>query len=402
MKLNRAASLFVSIALLASVVVGYSTTASAAGNPNCNAVDGDYIVSFAPGVSVDKEIKSAPGRAINAKFKYDKVINGFAAALSAEQVCAFQKRPNIQKIELDGVVSIDQVTPSWGLDRIDQNGAVTRDSNGNYVTGEYSYDTTGLGVDVYVIDTGVTAPNATEFGSRLKQLENFTGDRKNYDCNGHGTHVAGTIGGTVYGVAKGVSIYPIKVLDCRGSGTNSGVIKGVERVIALHTNGKAVANMSLGGGVSDLLDLAVLALIDDGVTVVVAAGNSKVDVSTTSPARVTRAITVAASDLTDTFASFSNFGTGVDVIAPGVGITSDYIISKTNLNGVKTLSGTSMASPHVAGVLARYLESVLVNPKPGLTSVPGALLILDKIQETSTIKLKGTPNNLIYIAPPIN
>ncbi len=351
MKLNRAASLFVSIVLLASVVVGYSTTASAAGNPNCNAVDGDYIVSFAPGVSVDKEIKSAPGRAVSAFHRYEAVLNGFAASLSAEQACAFEKRPNIRYVELDSIVTTQAITESalsWGLDRIDQTSLP--------LLGTYEYNSTGAGVTAFVIDTGISNTNK-DFGTRLLSHENFTKDRKNYDCNGHGTHVAGTIGGTKYGIAKSVSLIGLKVLNCQGSGTISGVIAGVNRAATLHTTQPAVANMSLGGGVSPSLDAAVLALINDGVTVVVAAGNESADASTSSPANVDAAITVAASSSNDSFAGFSNFGSKVDLIAPGVGITSDWLVSSTNKAGVNTISGTSMASPHVAGVAARYLST---------------------------------------------
>ncbi len=351
MKLNRAASLFLSIALLASVVVGYSTTASAAGNPNCNAVDGDYIVSFAPGVSVDKEIKSAPGRAVSAFHRYDAVLNGFAASLSAEQACAFEKRPNIRYVELDSIVTTQAITESalsWGLDRIDQTSLP--------LLGTYEYNSTGAGVTAFVIDTGISNTNK-DFGTRLLSHENFTKDRKNYDCNGHGTHVAGTIGGTKYGIAKSVSLIGLKVLNCQGSGTISGVIAGVNRAATLHTTQPAVANMSLGGGVSPSLDAAVLALINDGVTVVVAAGNESADASTSSPANVDAAITVAASSSNDSFAGFSNFGSKVDLIAPGVEITSDWLVSSTNKAGVNTISGTSMASPHVAGVAARYLST---------------------------------------------
>ena len=387
MKLNRAASLFLSIALLASVVVGYSTTASAVGNPNCNAVDGDYIVSFAPGVSVDKEIKSAPGRAVSAFHRYEAVLNGFAASLSAEQACAFEKRPNIRYVELDSIVTTQAITESalsWGLDRIDQTSLP--------LLGTYEYNSTGAGVTAFVIDTGISNTNK-DFGTRLLSHENFTKDRKNYDCNGHGTHVAGTIGGTKYGIAKSVSLIGLKVLNCQGSGTISGVIAGVNRAATLHTTQPAVANMSLGGGVSPSLDAAVLALINDGVTVVVAAGNESADASTSSPANVDAAITVAASSSNDSFAGFSNFGSKVDLIAPGVEITSDWLVSSTNKAGVNTISGTSMASPHVAGVAARYLSTA---PTSTPTQVRTAL-----VGAATTGVVSGVPaltvNKLLFI-----
>lgn len=385
MRFNRAFTLCVAFSLIASAVVGFTTSASAVGNPNCVAVDGDYIVSFSKDVAVDKEIKSAPGRSISAKFTYKSVLNGFAATLSAEQVCAFQKRPNIESIELDGVVSIEvtQSNPTWGLDRIDQ--VIKPLSN------TYTYVSTGAGINAYVIDTGIQSSHPDLSGAVALGYSAITGGTE--DCNGHGTHVAGTIGGTTYGVAKDVTLIPVRVLDCNGSGTNSGVIAGVDWVktnyLATGTR-PSVANMSLGGGASRALDTAVTNLINAGVSVVVAAGNSSADACKSSPARVPLAITVAASDSNDTFASFSNRGTCVDVIAPGVNITSDWKNSGTN-----TISGTSMASPHVAGVAARYLQQ---NSSATPTAVSNAL-IASATLGVITGALNRTPNRLIYANP---
>jgi len=188
----------------------------------------------------------------------------------------------------------------------------------------------------------------------MKSGYSAIGSSKNTtDCNGHGTHVAGTIGGTLYGVAKAVSLIPVRVLDCRGSGTNSGVIAGINWAIKNHTTNKAVANLSLGGGISSTLDTAINNLIKDGVTVVVAAGNSAANACNSSPARVPGAVTVAASASNDSIASFSNIGSCVDIIAPGVAITSAW---HTSTSATNTISGTSMAAPHVAGAIARGLS----------------------------------------------
>ncbi len=363
---------------MAASAIGISMSAEAAG-PKCDAVDGDYIVTFAKGVAVDREIKSAPGRAISAKYRYTSALNGFAATLSAEQVCAFQKRPNIEHVELDGVVSIDaletQSGATWGLDRID--------SKTRSLLGTYAYTATGLDITAYVIDTGILSTHPDLTGAVTAGFSVFTGGTE--DCNGHGTHVAGTIGGEIWGVAKNVTLVPIRVLDCGGSGSISGVIAGVDHVTkSVVTPSKSVANMSLGGGGSIALDTAVNNLIKSGVTVVVAAGNSRADACKSSPARVPAAITVAASDSNDAFASFSNRGSCIDIIAPGVGITSAWFNG-----GTKTISGTSMAAPHVAGAVARYLE---------IGSTPAAL-ITDSVQNVIKSVPRGTPNKFLFVDP---
>jgi subtilisin family serine protease len=348
--------------LLAAGFIAFSPATSMAANPNCNAVDGNYIVNFKPRTNVNSEMLSAPGRAITPTFSYENVLNGFAATLSAEQVCAFQKRPNIDFIEADQAVSAivsgvqsfaSPTKPVWGLDRIDQIPSI--------LDNLYNYDVNGSGSTVYVVDTGIKLNS--EFGSRL--LQGFTSVKDNRgttDCNGHGTHVAGTIAGTTFGVAKAASLVPVRVLNCQGSGTSAGVAAGLDWIRGLkNTNSKvkAVVNMSLGGGKNATIDTAVTNLINSGITVVVAAGNESTDACTKSPANVQNAITVAAIDKSDVFASFSNFGTCVDISAPGVDIPSIWL----NTAWV-TASGTSMAAPHVAGAVALYFSRNLTSDTP--------------------------------------
>jgi subtilisin family serine protease len=341
----------------------------ATGNPNCTAVDGEYIVTFSKGAVIANEVKNVNGKQVSPRFMYDLALNGFAGFLTSDQVCVLQKRGNVLSVELDQEVSIDatQSGATWGLNRIDQQ-SLPLDTT-------YSYISTGAGVDAYVIDTGILGTH-TEFTGRMKPGYSAIGKATDTtDCNGHGTHVAGTIGGITYGVAKAVSLIPVRVLDCRGSGTNSGVIAGINWVIKNHTNRKAVANMSLGGGASSALDTAINNLIGDVVTVVVAAGNSSANACNYSPARVPNAITVAASTSADSVASFSNTGSCVDIIAPGVGITSSWINSNTAIN---TISGTSMASPHVAGAIARSMSApVSIEIKSGISIGGYPLLYLD-------------------------
>jgi subtilisin family serine protease len=367
MKLRRilaisSISVFAAVALVAPSL--------AAGNPNCTAVDGEYIVTFTKGAVVSNEVKNINGKQVNPRFMYDAAINGFAGFLTGDQVCVLQKRGNVLNVEADKEINIDatQLSATWGLDRIDQQTGLDN---------KYEYVSTGAGVDAYVIDTGILASH-TDFGGRVSKI-GYTAinDRRGTtDCNGHGTHVAGTIGGNQYGVAKAVSLIPVRVLDCRGSGAYSGVIAGVNWAIDNHLAGKpAVANLSLGGPVSDALDLAINNLIADGVTVVVAAGNSATNACNFSPARVPNAITVAASTNADTLASFSNIGQCVDIIAPGVNITSAWIGKN---NATNTISGTSMASPHVAGAYARALTApITITVKSGVSIAGIPMLYVD-------------------------
>ena len=244
-------------------------------------------------------------------------------------------------------------------------------------------------MNAYIIDTGILRTH-TQFGGRaLAGFDAFGGNGT--DCNGHGTHVAGTVGGSTYGVAKGVRLFAVRVLSCSGSGSNSGVIAGVNWVTANHSD-PAVANMSLGGGASTALDTAVRNSIAAGVTYAIAAGNSNQNAANSSPARVSQAITVGATTSTDARSSFSNFGSVVDIFAPGSSIRSAWI---TSTSATASLSGTSMAAPHVAGVAARFLQ--------GTTGVSPATVRNALVADASLNKLSGIPagtaNRLLYRGP---
>jgi serine protease len=315
---------------------------------------------------------------------YERALRGFSVTMSATAAAALARDPRVRYIEQDSVMTIVQSQPNatWGLDRIDQ-----RDRPLN---GTYTYNTVAANVTVYVIDTGIRASHV-EFGGRV--VSGFTsindGNGTN-DCHGHGTHVAGTIGGVVYGVAKGVTLRPVRVLGCNGSGSTSGVIAGVDWVTTNHAAGSpAVANMSLGGGVSTALDDAVRNSIADGVTYAIAAGNSNANACNGSPARVSQALTVGSSTNTDARSSFSNFGTCVDLFAPGSSITSAWSTSDQATN---TISGTSMASPHVAGVAALYLAN---DPGAAPSIVHTAVVNNASVNKLTGIGT-GSPNRLLY------
>jgi subtilisin family serine protease len=289
-----------------------------------------------------EDVLAGFGRA--ADHLYSKAINGFSVELTEAEAVAISEDPRVAFVEEDSVMETQatQTNPPWGLDRIGQRNLPLNNT--------YSYTTTGAGVNVYVIDTGIRMTH-TQFGGRASAAFDAFGGNS-VDCNGHGTHVAGTIGGSTYGVAKSVRLFAVRVLSCSGSGSTSGVIAGVDWVTA-HRINPAVANMSLGGGASSALDAAVRNSIVSGVTYAIAAGNSNTNAANSSPARVAEAITVGSSTRTDARSSFSNFGTVVDVYAPGSSILSAYFTSDT---ASATLSGTSMAAPHVAGVAARILQ----------------------------------------------
>ena len=342
-----------------------------------------YILQFTPDTAADQEAAIHVRRGMAVQNVLTEVFPGAISDLTDSQVKALRLNPRVSVIEPDTPVTAaaTQSPVTWGLDRIDQRNRPLSNS--------YSYDRTGSGVKAYVVDSGIGAHS--DFGSRITTGTNaYSGvndGRGTTDCDGHGTHVAGTIGGTTYGVAKAVTLVPVRVLDCSGGGTAGGVISALNWIISNHSSGTAaVANLSLGLTKNDLLDDAVRATIADGVTVVVAAGNNSGNACDRSPSRVTAAITVGAVDSADVRASFSNQGSCVDLFAPGVSITS------TGLSGGTAVeSGTSMATPHVAGTVALLLSE---RPSDSPAAIATTLLARSVTGVLSDIG-DGSPNRLL-------
>lgn len=316
---------------------------------------------------------------------YSNALQGFSVELTEEAARAMSEDPSVMFIEQDSYVSIDatQNNAPWGLDRVDQRNVPLNSA--------YNYVKTGAGVHVYVIDTGVRTTHL-EFGGRATADYDSVYDGQNgQDCHGHGTHVAATIGGATYGVAKDVSIHAVRVLACNGIGTVASAVEGIDWVTGHHAS-PAVANMSMGSNASPLMDFAVQASIDSGVTYVVAAGNSDSDACTVSPARLPSAITVGASDQSDVKASFSNHGPCVDLFAPGVGITSAWAWSDM---ASFTANGTSMASPHVAGTVALYLQD-----NPSATPAQATFAVMGTATSGQMGSMNdGSPNLMVFTAP---
>jgi subtilisin family serine protease len=308
---------------------------------------------------------------------YQRVLRGFVVRADDAARAKLLADPRVAYVEEDGIAlpNPTQGSATWGIDRIDQR---YRPLNGSY-----TYDHTGAGVHAYIIDTGLNVAHS-EFAGRVGNGADFIGGGVN-DCNGHGTHVAGTIAGTTWGVAKSAIVHPVRVFGCSGGSAWSTIIAGVDWV-ALNRQLPAVANMSLGGGGNTSVDAAVDNLINSGVTVVVAAGNDNGDACTKSPARVRRAITVGSTDSNDNRSSFSNYGTCVDLFAPGSSITSAWHTSNTASN---VISGTSMASPHVAGIVALYLQT-----NPGANPAGVVLEVLGKATTNVVGNVGGGSPNL--------
>ena len=340
-------------------------------------IPGRFIVTVAPRNDPGL-VASAAG--VRADRVYRRVLNGFAASLSDLTQSRLLYDYRVVSIEPDRKMTITVASKSWGIDRIDQRKLPLNNS--------YTTVGTGAGVSVFIVDTGIRFDH-TIFGGRAVRGIDVIGDGYNgADCQGHGTHVAGTIGGGGgYGVAPDVTLVSARVLNCEGSGTVSGIIHALDW-IATNARRPAVVNMSLGGGASLSLDNAVNSLVASGIPTIVAAGNDNVDACKQSPARATSAVTVAASSNTDSRASFSNWGTCVELFAPGVSIASAYKNSPTS---IALMSGTSMAAPHVSGRAALLLEA---NPTMTSSAVTSAIL------STSTggviASVAGSPNRLLY------
>lgn len=332
----------------------------------------------------EKATLMAHENGLNVKRVYNKVIDGFVVEGDLSSVKKLSKNAEIDYIEQVGKVSISatQSGAVWNLDRIDQRG---RGLNGNY-----TYDRTGNGVNAYIIDTGIRTSHS-EFEGRAKAGWDFIANRagSGTDCHGHGTHVAGTVGGKTYGVAKAVTLTALRVLNCNGDGNYDDIIAALDWV-AQNGQKPGVVNMSLGGGTSSTVDTAVRKTTAAGFAVVVAAGNDTKDACTKSPARAKEAITVGATDSSDRRGSFSNYGQCVDVWAPGVSITSAYSSSNT---ATTTWNGTSMAAPHVTGIAALYLQGA---PKASANSVINNVMGKVTYGKVSDRKTSDTPNLFAY------
>ena len=384
------AAIVVAVAAPASAVS--AAPAEAAVRPVSGAVVANsYIAVFASssGAAAASDAARLAGRhGATVDRTYAAGLRGFSFTGTAQAARRIAADPAIAYVQPNAIVSLTATQPnppSWGLDRIDQ--------RNRPLDTAYTYSNTAPSVHAYVIDTGILFGHTDLGGRAASGFDFIDNDADASDCNGHGTHVAGTIGGTAYGVAKGVSLVGVRVLNCSGQGTTDQVIAGINWVTANAVQ-PAVANMSLGGGANTALDDAVRASIASGVTYAIAAGNGflglfALDACTQSPARVTQAITISATNINDAKPSWANRGTCVDVFAPGVNITSAWNTSTTATN---TISGTSMATPHVVGAVALYLQN---NPAATPAQVQSAV-VAAATAGVVTSPGSGSPNRLLY------
>ena len=389
MKFCQVSTFLLTIALSHLTYAAPATTNSVLGSSEAKGIiKNQYIVIINKDVGSSNEFAQGIAKQHGGKVlqTYDAVLKGFAIYLPDVAGTAFveamKKNPKVVSVENDTIMKVDATTqsnPDWGLDRIDQKN-LPLDS-------AYSYLQTGSGTTAYIVDTGILSTHQQFSGRVLSGYTAISDGNGTNDCHGHGTHVAGTVGGSTYGVAKNVSLVPIRILGCDGSGASSNVIAGLDWILK---NGKkpAVVNMSLGGDANTSLDSAVENLFNNGYVMVVAAGNSNTDACSSSPARVSKAITVAATDSTDTRASYSNYGSCVDIFAPGSQINSSWIGSNT---ATKVLNGTSMATPHVAGVVAEMLQST-----PTATPQTISTNLLNQASNNVVKNPSGSPNRLLY------